>query len=46
MDNFLEGFHIPFVHPELNKVIDYKSYKTELFKSSKGNNVLAIDIRS
>ena len=31
MDNFLEGFHIPFVHPELNKVIDYKSYKTEIY---------------
>lgn len=32
MDNFLEGFHIPFVHPKLNQVIDYKQYKTELFK--------------
>ena len=32
MDNFLEGFHIPFVHPELNKVIDYKSYKTEVYE--------------
>ena len=32
MDNFLEGFHIPFVHPELNKVIDYKSYKTEIYE--------------
>lgn len=31
MDNFLEGFHIPFVHPKLNQVIDYKQYKTELF---------------
>ena len=32
MDNFLEGFHIPFVHPELNKVINYKSYKTEIYE--------------
>ena len=32
MDNFLEGFHIPFVHPELNRVIDYKSYKTEIYE--------------
>ena len=31
MDNYLEGFHIPLVHPKLNKVIDYKSYSTEIF---------------
>lgn len=30
-DNYLEGFHIPFVHPDLNKVLDYKNYKTVLF---------------
>lgn len=30
MDNFLEGYHIPFVHPQLNEVMDYKSYRTEL----------------
>lgn len=30
-DNYLEGFHIPFVHPELNKMLDYKHYRTELF---------------
>ena len=29
-DNYLEGFHIPFVHAELNKVPDYGSYTTEL----------------
>ncbi|MBT8486863.1 MAG: aromatic ring-hydroxylating dioxygenase subunit alpha [Phycisphaerales bacterium] len=29
-DNFLEGFHIPFVHSGLNEVIDYGSYRTEL----------------
>lgn len=32
IDNYLEGYHIPFVHPKLNKVIDYKSYKTELYE--------------
>ena len=32
IDNYLEGYHIPFVHPRLNKVIDYKSYKTELYE--------------
>ena len=30
-DNYLEGFHIPFVHKSLNKVIDYNNYETELF---------------
>jgi choline monooxygenase len=29
-DNYLEGFHIPFVHPGLNSVLDPKDYKTEL----------------
>ena len=33
IDNFLEGYHIPFVHPKLNKVLDYKSYTTEIFKN-------------
>lgn len=33
IDNYLEGYHIPFVHPKLNKVINYKLYKTELFKN-------------
>ena len=31
VDNYLEGYHIPFVHPKLNNLIDYKSYKTELY---------------
>lgn len=30
-DNYLEGFHIPFVHPDLNETLDYGSYKTELY---------------
>ena len=30
-DNYLEGFHIPFVHNDLNDVLDYGSYTTELF---------------
>ena len=33
-ENFLEGFHIPFVHSDLNAVIDYGNYTTELFKYS------------
>ncbi|WP_144394741.1 aromatic ring-hydroxylating oxygenase subunit alpha [Pleionea sediminis] len=31
MDNYLEGYHLPHVHPGLNKMLDYKSYTTELF---------------
>lgn len=30
-DNYLEGFHIPFVHDSLNEVLDYKKYETELY---------------
>jgi choline monooxygenase len=33
-ENYLEGFHIPFVHPALNAVIDFKNYSTELFSYS------------
>lgn len=31
-ENYLEGFHIPFVHPDLRKALDVKSYRTELFE--------------
>ncbi len=31
-DNYLEGFHIPFVHQDLNAVLDYGNYTTELFE--------------
>ncbi|MBC8073641.1 MAG: Rieske 2Fe-2S domain-containing protein, partial [Deltaproteobacteria bacterium] len=27
-DNYLEGFHIPFVHPGLNRALDYAAYRT------------------
>ena len=30
-DNYLEGFHIPFVHDDLNSELDYGNYKTELY---------------
>ena len=33
-DNYLEGFHIPFVHKELNKVINFEDYQTEIFSYS------------
>ncbi len=33
-ENYLEGFHIPFVHAGLNAVIDFGNYTTELFSHS------------
>lgn len=33
-ENYLEGFHIPFVHQGLNEAIDYGSYTTETFRFS------------
>jgi choline monooxygenase len=30
VDNFLEGYHLPRVHPALNRLLDYRSYRTEL----------------
>jgi choline monooxygenase len=29
MDNYLEGYHVPYVHPELCKLYDYRNYTTE-----------------
>jgi choline monooxygenase len=33
-ENYLEGFHIPFVHAGLNTIIDFGNYRTELFELS------------
>jgi choline monooxygenase len=33
-ENYLEGFHIPFVHAGLNSVIDFGNYTTALFRYS------------
>ncbi|MCB0563275.1 MAG: Rieske 2Fe-2S domain-containing protein [Phaeodactylibacter sp.] len=30
-DNYLEGFHVPFVHPALNEALDFGHYDYELF---------------
>ena len=30
-DNYLEGFHIPYVHAALAGALDYGEYRTELF---------------
>ena len=32
VDNYLEGFHIPFVHGDLHQLLDYDGYRTELFE--------------
>ena len=32
VDNYLEGFHIPYVHGDLHQELDYDSYSTELFE--------------
>jgi len=29
VDNYLEGYHVPHIHPELNRMLDYRSYVTE-----------------
>lgn len=33
-ENYLEGFHIPFVHAGLNQVIDFGNYTTETYRLS------------
>jgi choline monooxygenase len=33
-ENYLEGFHIPYVHHGLNEIVDYGSYTTETFRYS------------
>lgn len=33
-DNYLEGFHIPFVHPALNDMLDYQEYAYETYQYS------------
>jgi choline monooxygenase len=33
-ENYLEGFHIPYVHKSLNEVVDYGTYSTATFRYS------------
>jgi choline monooxygenase len=33
-DNYLEGFHIPFIHNDLNATLDFNNYDVEIFKYS------------
>lgn len=32
VDNYLEGYHLPVVHPGLHKELDYDSYRVETFR--------------
>ncbi|MBS0432064.1 MAG: Rieske 2Fe-2S domain-containing protein [Proteobacteria bacterium] len=29
IDNYLEGYHVPHIHPELNRMLDYRNYVVE-----------------
>ncbi len=40
VDNYLEGFHIPYIHAALNATLDYGSYRTILLES--GNLQLGV----
>ena len=31
-DNYLEGFHIPFVHNDLNDALEFENYDVNIFK--------------
>lgn len=42
-ENYLEGFHIPFVHQSLNSVVDYGTYTTETFRFSSLQTAMAKD---
>jgi choline monooxygenase len=33
-ENYLEGFHIPFVHRSLNEALDFSNYRTDLSRFS------------
>jgi choline monooxygenase len=32
VDNYLEGYHLPVVHPGLNRELDYAQYRVETFR--------------
>jgi len=40
-ENYLEGFHIPYVHKGLNAIVDYGSYTTETFAYSSVQTALS-----
>ena len=40
-ENYLEGFHLPFVHQSLNSAVEYGTYATETFRFSSLQTALA-----
>ncbi len=32
VDNYLEGYHVPHIHPALNRLLDYREYRTDCFE--------------
>jgi choline monooxygenase len=42
-ENYLEGFHIPYVHRGLNEVVDCGSYRTDLYRYSSLQTALGND---
>ena len=34
VDNYLEGYHVPLVHPSLNSILDYQEYRTSVRRFS------------
>lgn len=42
-DNYLEGFHIPFIHTDLNAVLEFNSYDVETFKYANLQLAIATD---
>jgi choline monooxygenase len=43
VENYLEGFHIPFLHPALNQVLDFKRYSSEIHRYANLQLALAKD---
>lgn len=43
VENYLEGFHIPFVHQGLHEVVDYASYSSEIYRYANLQVALAKD---
>jgi choline monooxygenase len=42
-ENYLEGFHIPYVHRGLNEIVDYGTYRTDLYRYSSLQTGFAAD---
>jgi choline monooxygenase len=44
IDNYLEGYHVPHIHPELNRILDYREYVVEPARwNSRQHSPLASD---